>query len=112
MTTKHHFVLTKKEPELIAFITSLPKGERSKTVVTIMTEALEDSVTTIPMNFSIEPTEGLFHVFFEDDCGIFTVINTLCTLERAKQAAQEWLVDLVADALGVERSGKCADFLK
>ena len=64
------------------------------------------------MNFSIEPTEGLFHVFFEDDCGNFTVINTLCTLEMAKQAAQEWLVDLVADALGMERSGKCADFLK
>lgn len=64
MTTKHHFVLTKKEPELIAFITSLPKGERSKTVVTIMTEALEDSVTTIPMNFSIEPSSQNLHTKF------------------------------------------------
>ncbi len=64
MITKHHFVLTKKEPELIAFITSLPKGERSKTVITIMTEALEDSVATIPMNFSIEPSSQNLHTKF------------------------------------------------
>lgn len=64
MTTKHHFVLTKKEPELIAFITSLPKGERSKTVVKILAEALEDKVATIPMNFSIELSSQNLHTKF------------------------------------------------
>lgn len=64
MTTKHHFVLTKKEPELIAFITSLPKGEHSKTVVTIMTEALKDRVATIPMNFNVEPSTKNMHTKF------------------------------------------------
>jgi len=64
MTTKHHFVLTKKEPELIAFITSLPKGERSKTVVKILAEALEDRVATIPMNFNVEPSAQNMHTKF------------------------------------------------
>lgn len=64
MTTKHHFVLTKKEPEVIAFITSLPKGKRSKTVVKIMTEALEDRIATIPMNFNVEPSNQNMHTKF------------------------------------------------
>lgn len=64
MTTKHHFVLTKKEPELIAFITSLPKGERSKTVVKILEEALEDRVATISMNFNVEPSTQNMHTKF------------------------------------------------
>lgn len=64
MTTKHHFVLTKKEPELIAFITSLPKGERSKTVVKIMATALEDRVATISMNFIVEPASQDVHTKF------------------------------------------------
>ena len=64
MTTKHHFVLTKKESELIAFITSLPRGERSKTVVKIMAAALEDRVAIISMNFIVEPVNQDVHTKF------------------------------------------------
>ena len=55
MKKKYHVVLTPDEPEIIAFKKSLPQGELSKTVVTIMTESLKDNVATIPMNFEIEP---------------------------------------------------------
>ncbi len=55
MRKKYHVVLTPDEPEIIAFKKSLPQGELSKTVVTIMTESLKDKIATIPMNFEIEP---------------------------------------------------------
>ena len=55
MNKKYHVVLTPDEPEIIAFKKSLPQGELSKTVATIMTESLKDKVATIPMNFEIEP---------------------------------------------------------
>lgn len=55
MRKKYHIVLTPDEPEIIAFKKSLPQGELSKTVVTIMTESLKDKIATIPMNFEIEP---------------------------------------------------------
>ena len=55
MKKKYHVVLTTNEPEIIAFKKSLPQGELSKTVATIMTESLKDKVVTIPMNFEIEP---------------------------------------------------------
>ena len=55
MKKKYHIVLTTDEPEIIAFKKSLPQGELSKTVATIMTESLKDEVATIPMNFEIEP---------------------------------------------------------
>lgn len=55
MKKKYHIVLTPDEPEIIAFKKSLPQGELSKTVATIMTESLKDNVVTIPMNFEIEP---------------------------------------------------------
>ena len=55
MKKKYHVVLTPDEPEIIAFKKSLPQGELSKTVATIMTESLKDKVATIPMNFEIEP---------------------------------------------------------
>lgn len=55
MKKKYHIVLTTDEPEIIAFKKSLPQGELSKTVATIMTESLKDKVATIPMSFEIEP---------------------------------------------------------
>lgn len=55
MKKKYHVVLTPDEPEIIAFKKSLPQGELSKTVATIMTESLKDKVATIPMSFEIEP---------------------------------------------------------
>ena len=55
MKKKYHVVLTPDEPEIIAFKKSLPQGELSKTVATIMTESLKNEVATIPMNFEIEP---------------------------------------------------------
>ena len=55
MKKQYHIVLTPNEPEIIAFKKSLPQGELSKTVVTIMTESLKDKIATIPMNFEIEP---------------------------------------------------------
>ena len=55
MKKKYHVVLTPNEPEIIAFKKSLPQGELSKTVATIMTESLKDKVATIPMSFEIEP---------------------------------------------------------
>lgn len=55
MKKKYHIVLTPDEPEIIAFKKSLPQGELSKTVATIMTESLKDKVATIPMSFEIEP---------------------------------------------------------
>lgn len=55
MKKKYHIVLTTNEPEIIAFKKSLPQGELSKTVATIMTESLKDKVATIPMSFEIEP---------------------------------------------------------
>lgn len=55
MKKKYHVVLTTNEPEIIAFKKSLPQGELSKTVATIMTESLKDKVATIPMSFEIEP---------------------------------------------------------
>ena len=55
MKKKYHVVLTPDEPEIIAFKKSLPQGELSKTVATIMTESLKDKVATSPMNFEIEP---------------------------------------------------------
>lgn len=58
---KYHIVLTPNEPEIIAFKKSLPQGELSKTVVTIMTESLRDKVVTIPMSFEIEPVTKDVH---------------------------------------------------
>ena len=55
MKKKYHIVLTPNEPEIIAFKKSLPQGQLSDTVVTIMTESLKNEVATIPMNFEIEP---------------------------------------------------------
>ena len=55
MKKKYHVVLTPNEPEIIAFKKSLPQGNFSKLVVTIMTESLKDEVAKIPMNFKIEP---------------------------------------------------------
>ena len=55
MKKKYHVVLTPDEPEIIAFKKSLPQGELSKTIATIMTESLKNEVATIPMNFEIEP---------------------------------------------------------
>lgn len=55
MKKKYHIVLTPDEPEIIAFKKSLPQGELSKTVATIMTELLKNEVATIPMSFEIEP---------------------------------------------------------
>ena len=55
MKKKYHVVLTTNEPEIIAFKKSLPQGELSKTVATIMTESLKNEIATIPMNFEIEP---------------------------------------------------------
>ena len=55
MKKKYHIVLTPDEPEIIAFKKSLPQGQLSDTVVTIMTESLKNEVATIPMNFEIEP---------------------------------------------------------
>ena len=55
MKKKYHVVLTPDEPEIIAFKKSLPQGELSKTVATIMTESLKNEVAAIPMNFEIEP---------------------------------------------------------
>ena len=55
MKKKYHVVLTPDEPEIIAFKKSLPQGQLSDTVVTIMTESLKNEVATIPMNFEIEP---------------------------------------------------------
>ena len=53
MKKKYHVVLTPDEPEIIAFKKSLPQGELSKRVATIMTESLKDKDATIPMNFEI-----------------------------------------------------------
>ena len=61
MKKKYHIVLTPDEPEIIAFKKSLPQGELSKTVATIMTESLKDKVATIPMNFEIEPVTKDVH---------------------------------------------------
>ena len=61
MKKKYHVVLTHDEPEIIAFKKSLPQGELSKTVATIMTESLKDKVATIPMNFEIEPVTKDVH---------------------------------------------------
>ena len=61
MKKKYHVVLTPDEPEIIAFKKSLPQGELSKTVATIMTESLKDKVATIPMNFEIEPVTKDVH---------------------------------------------------
>lgn len=55
MKKKYHVVLTPNEPEIIAFKNSLPQGNFSKLVVTIMTESLKDEVAEIFMNFKIEP---------------------------------------------------------
>lgn len=55
MKKKYHIVLTPDEPEIIAFKKSLPQGELSKMVATIMTESLKNEVAAIPMNFEIEP---------------------------------------------------------
>lgn len=55
MKKKYHIVLTPNEPEIIAFKKSLPQGQLSDTVVTIMTESLKNEVSTIPMSFEIEP---------------------------------------------------------
>ncbi len=55
MKKKYHVVLTPNEPEIIAFKKSLPQGNFSKSVMTIMTESLKDEVAEIPMNFKIEP---------------------------------------------------------
>ena len=55
MKKKYHVVLTKNEPEIIAFKKSLPQGIFSKLVVIIMTESLKDEVAEIFMNFKIEP---------------------------------------------------------
>ena len=55
MKKKYHVVLTSNEPEIIAFKKSLPQGNFSKSVMTIMTESLKDEVAEIPMNFNIEP---------------------------------------------------------
>lgn len=55
MKKKYHVVLTKNEPELIAFKKSLPQGHLSKTVEIIMIESLKDEVATIPMNFKVVP---------------------------------------------------------
>ena len=48
-------LLTPDEPEIIAFKKSLPQGELSDTVVTIMNESLKNEVAAIPMSFEIEP---------------------------------------------------------
>lgn len=64
MKKKYHIVLTPDEPEIIAFKKSLPQGELSKTVATIMTESLKDNVVTIPMNFEIEPVIEDVHTKF------------------------------------------------
>ena len=61
MKKKYHIVLTPDEPEIIALKKSLPQGELSKTVATIMTESLKDKVATIPMNFEIEPVTKDVH---------------------------------------------------
>lgn len=61
MKKKYHVVLTADEPEIIAFKKSLPQGELSKTVATIMTESLKDKVATIPMSFEIEPVTRDVH---------------------------------------------------
>lgn len=61
MKKKYHVVLTPDEPEIIAFKKSLPQGELSKTVATIMTESLKDKVATIPMSFEIEPVTKDVH---------------------------------------------------
>lgn len=55
MKKKCHVVLTKNEPEIIAFKNSLPQDIFSNTVAKIMTESLKDEVATIPMNFKIRP---------------------------------------------------------
>ena len=55
MKKKYHVVLTPDEPEIIAFKKSLPQGNFSKLVVTIMTESLKDEVAEIHMDFKIEP---------------------------------------------------------
>ena len=55
MKKKYHVVLTPNEPEIIAFKNSLPQGNFSKLVVTIMTESLKDEVAEIPMDFEIRP---------------------------------------------------------
>ena len=55
MKKKYHVVLTPDEPEIIAFKKSLPQGNFSKSVMTIMTESLKDEVAEIPMDFKIEP---------------------------------------------------------
>lgn len=55
MKKKYHVVLTPDEPEIIAFKKSLPQGNFSKLVMTIMTESLKDEVAEIPMDFKIEP---------------------------------------------------------
>ena len=55
MKKKYHIVLTPNDPEIIAFKKSLPQGELSKTVATIMTESLKDKVAAISMSFEIEP---------------------------------------------------------
>lgn len=55
MKKKYHVVLTPNEPEIIAFKKSLPQGQLSDTVVTIMTESLKNEVAAIPMNFEIKP---------------------------------------------------------
>ena len=61
MKKKYHVMLTPDEPEIIAFKNSLPQGELSKTVATIMTESLKDKVATIPINFEIEPVIEYVH---------------------------------------------------
>ena len=55
MKIKYHILLTRNEPELIAFKKALPKGDFSKTVAIIINEALKDRVAVIPMNFEIAP---------------------------------------------------------
>ena len=55
MKKKYHVVLTKNEPEIIAFKKSLPYGHLSQTVELIMTESLKDQVAEIPMDFKIRP---------------------------------------------------------
>ena len=55
MKKKYHVVLTKNEPEIIAFKKSLPQGRLSDTVAKIMIESLKDQIAEIPMDFKIRP---------------------------------------------------------
>lgn len=80
MKMKYHIVLTPNEPEIIALKKSLPQGELSKTVATIMTESLKDKVATIPMNFEIEPVIEDVHISFSSHILFFGLLYVLYLL--------------------------------